>query len=197
MPGTLPIPDWNVHGVLPPYLDGTRSAGRTPYRVSLPDVVLRFATSAHRCVLLKGYLEFRKAIHDAGLQNGFQWLDGSFMEDIETLESRQPKDIDVLTFYHETVGISQLDLMTKSQLLFSFGKTHRDARKAQFGVDSIVSSMSGTPEELIERSTYWYSMWAHRRTDLWKGYLQVDLQPIEDQQAKDLLDTLAAKLTTP
>lgn len=30
---------------------------------------------------------------------GFQWLDSSFLENIEAAESRPPRDLDVLTFY--------------------------------------------------------------------------------------------------
>lgn len=191
------IPDWNVHGVLPPYLDGSNSAGRAPYRVALTDVVLRFASTPRRAELLTGFMAFRKALHGHGLTRGFQWLDGSFLEDIETLEARDPKDIDVVTFYHEVVGISQRDLMASDQLLFSFDAANRDARKAQFGVDSFLLSFTGTPEALMARSTYWYSMWAHRRTDLWKGYLQVDLAPVEDDKAAELLRATKAQLSTP
>jgi hypothetical protein len=32
------------------------------------------------------------------LNQGFQWLDGSFAEQIELLEGRPPKDIDVVSF---------------------------------------------------------------------------------------------------
>lgn len=192
----LAIPDWNVHGVLPPYLDGTGHAGRAPYRVALADVVLRFGSTPRRAALLTGFLAFRKALHGHGLVRGFQWLDGSFLEDIETLEARAPNDIDVVTFYHESVGISQKELLAKDPLLFSFDAANRDARKAQFGVDAFLSSFTGTPEALVARSTYWYSMWAHRRTDLWKGYLQVDLAPGEDDEAAALLRELSNQLST-
>ncbi|HNO14481.1 MAG TPA: hypothetical protein PKM96_09835, partial [Accumulibacter sp.] len=42
--------------------------------------------------------------------------------------------------------------------------------------------------ELVERSAYWYSMWSHRRNQVWKGYLEVDLNPAHDQQATDYLN---------
>jgi hypothetical protein len=38
-------------------------------------------------------------------------------------------------------------------------------------------------EALIERATYWYGIWSHRRNGLWKGYLQLDLAPDEDTTA--------------
>ena len=49
----------------------------------------------------------------------------------------------------------------------------------------------------IRQISYWYSMWSHRRDGVWKGFIQVSLDPTEDILA---LQTLAAKLaagTTP
>lgn len=48
--------------------------------------------------LLKGLLEFRSELHRIGLVDGIQWLDGSFIENVEEIEGRHPKDIDVVTF---------------------------------------------------------------------------------------------------
>ena len=48
-------------------------------------------------------------------------------------------------------------------------------------------------EELVTVSTYWYSMWSHRRRDLlWKGFLQVDLGPGLDAVAREKLASLDA-----
>ncbi|WP_414651656.1 DUF6932 family protein [Hafnia paralvei] len=33
-----------------------------------------------------------------GLAEGFQWVDGSFTENIELIERRTPNDVDVVTF---------------------------------------------------------------------------------------------------
>lgn len=98
---TVAIPEWNTLGLLPPTdpADPT-SAERSPYPVALLDVILRFAISPERCKVLKGFLDYRAALHGMGLVSGFQWLDGSFTEQVETLERRPPKDIDVVTFVH-------------------------------------------------------------------------------------------------
>lgn len=90
----VPIPAWNDERVLPP-VTGRHpvSMERSPYRVSLIALVERFATSLHRCKLLQGLLAFRKGLHEAGIRRGFQWIDGSFSEDIESLEWRVPRDI--------------------------------------------------------------------------------------------------------
>ena len=94
---TVPIPTWTAEGVLPP-IDAVAatSANRAPYPVSLYDLVVRFGTSLARCEILRGFLSHRAALHANGYRAGFQWLDGSFMEDIEGLEARTPKDMDVV-----------------------------------------------------------------------------------------------------
>lgn len=95
---TVAISQWNTLGLLPPV--NPTSAERSPYPVALLDVILRFATSPERCKVLKGFLDYRAALHGMGLVNGFQWLDGSFTEQVETLERRSPRDIDVVTFVY-------------------------------------------------------------------------------------------------
>ena len=51
------IPHWTAEGVLPPVNFGPSSAAdRSPYRVSLTDLVLRFSTSSERWEILDGFL---------------------------------------------------------------------------------------------------------------------------------------------
>src|SRR5690606_3212200 len=86
-------------GVLPPVNpDNPTGPDRSPYQVSLVDLVLRFGTSPKRREILDGLLRFREQLHNLGLVTGFQWLDGSFLEEVELLEQRPPHDIDVVTF---------------------------------------------------------------------------------------------------
>jgi hypothetical protein len=63
----------------------------------MSDVVLRFGNSPERIAILDGLLSYRLALTTAGMVDGFQWLDGSFTEDVETLQRRSPNDIDVVT----------------------------------------------------------------------------------------------------
>ena len=50
---------------------------------------------------MAGFLDFRALLHSLGINTGFQWLDGSFMENVELLEQRAPKDIDVVTLSYQ------------------------------------------------------------------------------------------------
>lgn len=181
---TVAIPQWNTLGLLPPIdpVDPT-SAERSPYLVTLLDVILRFATSPERCKVLKGFLDYRATLHGMGLINGFQWLDGSFAEQVETLECRPPKDIDVVTFIHTPDDFAPSDEQ--------IGVLDHDAAKTRFLVDSYFVEINQlSAEAIVQKSAYWYSMWSHRRNQTWKGYLQIDLSPVHDMDAREHLTQL-------
>lgn len=178
---TVAIPAWNAQGVLPPNDPvNPTSAERSPYTVSLGDLVLRFGTSPKRRDILIGLFDFRASLHATGLSQGFQWVDGSFLEDIETIESRTPADMDVVTFFHLPEGQTQRSFASNHPSLFN----HADI-KNRFHVDAYFVPLDDNPPAyLVERSAYWYSLWSHRRSGQWKGYLQIDLSPIDDAKAK-------------
>ena len=72
----LSIPQWTAQGVLPPINSSIpTTTDRSPYEVSLTDVVLRYATSPERNAIFEGFLRFRAALHAAGLDKGFQWIE--------------------------------------------------------------------------------------------------------------------------
>lgn len=178
---TVTIPDWNTNGLIPP-INPVQPTGaeRSPYLVSLLDVVMRFATSSERRKVLLGLLDFRAELHRIGLIEGFQWLDGSFMEQVELLERRPPNDIDVVTF----VTIPDNFVYT-DEILSLFD---HDELKKRFLVDSYVVELNLVPTEyLVKMSAYWYSMWSHRRNQYWKGFLQIDLNPAHDAEARSYL----------
>ncbi|MCK5355536.1 MAG: hypothetical protein KAJ63_10495, partial [Methyloprofundus sp.] len=61
---TTNIPDWNTLGLLPPIdLNSPTSFQRSPYSVSLQDIVIRFASSLERKAILRGFLNYRLALH--------------------------------------------------------------------------------------------------------------------------------------
>lgn len=188
---TVAIPNWTNKGVLPPVnsLQAT-SAERSPYSVKLLDVVMQFATSPERCKILRGFLHYRAGLHSMALTQGFQWLDGSFSEDVELLENRPPKDIDVVSFVYVPAGFAP----TQQELEV----LDHDQAKSTFLVDSYFVEINLLPpDNLIKQSTYWYSMWSHRRTQEWKGYLEIDLSPAEDIAASAWLNVQMAGVVTP
>lgn len=176
----VPIPAWNDARVLPP-VNSKNPVGteRSPYEVSLVSFVERFATSGQRCRILRGFLGFRKVLHASGVSSGFQWVGGSFVEDVEGREGRIPRDIDVVTF---------LDGASCSPPRFPSWLFDHDRVKSQLLVDCywVEPAASETCRRRI--STYWHSVWSHRRDLQWKGYLQIGLQPADDEAAEAVLD---------
>jgi hypothetical protein len=182
------IPAWTAEGVLPPVNAAQPvSTERSPYAVSLTDYVLRFGDTPGRRTVLDGLLRYRSALHALGLVSGFQWLDGSFLEHVELIERRPPNDVDVVTFYRLPPGRSQRDLLAAQPDLFD----HAGVRATYF-VDGYHEHLGMDPERLALRSAYWYSVWSHRRNQLWKGFVQVDLAPSEDATAAATLASLNA-----
>ncbi len=127
-------------------------------------------------------MRYRSALGAVGLISGFQWLDGSFLENVEVIESRAPNDIDVVTFYHLPEGKSQRELLEHAPWLIS--------PKASFFVDGFLVNLASRPERLTQLSAYWYSVWSHRRNHAWKGFVQIDLATVEDALAANVLANL-------
>jgi uncharacterized protein DUF6932 len=185
------IPAWNAQGVIPPINElNPTAAERSPYVVSLTDLVLHFGSTLERRAVIEGFLRYRAALHEVGLTQGFQWLDGSFLEHVEMMEARAPNDIDIVTFYRLPAGRSQRDLRLQAPELFPTNGAEHQHLKATYRVDAYVVHLGMTAERLVERGTYWYSMWSHRRNLMWKGYLQIDLAPSEDAAATGALGGL-------
>ena len=178
------IPPWEPDGLLPPVDPSDPvSRNRSPYRATLPELVVRFGTSTERLLLLDGLLRYRALWHSAGLTRGFQWINGSFVEDKETLEEAPPRDIDIVTFFELPKGASQVALNSQNTILF-----RQDDVKSEFRVDTywVVLDHSNM-EYLIERTVYWSSLFAHTRQNQWKGFVEIDLaQQDEDAISREI-----------
>lgn len=181
-PSTCAIPEWTAMGVLPPIApEDPVSQPRSPYRVRLWDLVERFNTSVERNKILRGFLDFRAELHALGIADGFQWLNGSFVENVEKTEGRSPNDIDVVTFFRLPADHSQADLLEKNRSLFVPKST-----KENYHVDAYFFGGLGVsdPKLIIDSAIYWYGVWSHRRDERWKGFLEVDLAPQYDVKAR-------------
>ena len=185
------IPGWSSLGVLPAVRPGAsgHSWDRSPYRVSLVEVVERFGATLERRGLLRGLLEFRVRLTAAGLVEGFQWLDGSFVEDVERERGRPPGDVDVVTFVPLGGEVEQRRLYAEHGELFEHGGVKR-----AWGLDHYFVGLGEPLDGARTREiAYWYSMWSHRRGDeRWKGFVQVALDSEQDRAALDLLARLEA-----
>lgn len=187
------IPAFNHSHVLPPF-EGERlssSAHSSPYPVSASELVQRFATTAPRCAILDGMLRYRSELRGVGFVQGFQWLDGSFVEDVESREDRAPKDMDLVTFAYAPAGMSKAqinEMMAARPDMFD-----RDRCEAGFLCDTFLVSLTSSPDWLVTQTRYWYGLYSHRRGDaLWKGMLQLPLDS-DDVAARAMLDPLLSR----
>ena len=137
----MPFPQFDHNGVLPPHLGmPTDPAQLSPYPVSPVEVCARFGFSAERRGILRGWLGMRAALRQLGYASGFQWLDGSFMEDAETFRGRPPGDIDVVSF----LEASQIKPGEMDAPLLGAISNHQ-LSKAQFQVPLVPRLHRGTP----------------------------------------------------
>ncbi len=174
------LPAWDASGMLPPIMPGVSdgSPARSPYSIDVCRFVERFATTPERKDILQGFLQYRSLLYEQAITEGFQWVDGSFLENIEVLEQRNPQDVDVVTFFRLPAGKSQADLIDVLDSVVV---------KKQYHVDGYYVEL-GKPMDAwnVKHISYWYSMWSHRRDSRWKGFVQIPLNKQADEIAKTL-----------
>ena len=118
------IPDFNYNNVLPPHLGNPTDTSKiSPYKTDIMEFCKKFATSSERIEACK-----------KNIVNGFQWIDGSFTENIEASEKRAPHDIDVVSF------ISQISPQLEQDIIIKFPAfASPSLSKSQYHVDHYLS----------------------------------------------------------
>ncbi len=167
----VPIPAWNAMGSIPPVgsVDPT-AAERSPYAVSLSDVVLRLGTSADRRRMLDGFLRYRARLHAAGLlvriPMARRQLPGRHRTDRGTAHQTTWTCV---TFFRLPTGISQARGAGTCTDAFPITRAERSAFKAVFLVDPYSFIWTRRANVCVNLSTYWYSLWSHRRDAFLEG----------------------------
>ncbi|WP_198972071.1 DUF6932 family protein [Xylophilus sp. ASV27] len=182
------IPSFNHSHVLPPFLgsDPSVAAQVSPFVTSMRELVERFCHLEGRRALLDGLLKYRAELARLGFLRGFQWIDGSFVEDVEVSEKRAPNDIDVVTFSYAPAGLSSTQV---TQLLKEHPQVFQpEQAKATFRCDPSIVPLDKSPENLVKRASYYFNLFSHRRGDhVWKGLLQIPLES-DGVEARELLE---------
>jgi hypothetical protein len=134
----VPIPNFDANLVLPPHLGDPRELAQlSPYPCTPLELCQQFATSPERRQILDGLLRFRGLLGQAGFATGFQWFDGSFLENIEAREARPPVDLDVVTFFIPHDPAFGAQVAANFPVL-----TDRNAVKAQYRLDHFFVNMA-------------------------------------------------------
>lgn len=185
------IPAWNTSGILPPFIGAEPTSGAlmSPYVVRASHVVDRFATSLPRITILRGWLQFRADLRLLGIDRGFQWLDGSFVEHCEAIRGRPPKDLDLVTFGNMPVTLTGASQATiDAFILANMNLFSPLAAKAHYGCHSFFVELEMRPENLINFTRFYYGFFSHQRvTGAWKGMANISLNS-DDAAATALLD---------
>lgn len=184
----MPIPAFDHNLVIPPHLGNPALGSQlvSPYPATTVELVQRFATSKQRQDILMGLLNFRERLQSLGLLSGFQWLDGSFLEDIESQEGRPPRDLDIITFYWGYDNAFQQQLV---QQLPEF--RDRNLAKQSFFLDHFGFDTGIHPYATIEITRYWVQLFTHNRNRVWKGMVKIELNtPADDAAALNFLVNL-------
>ncbi|MCF7674043.1 MAG: hypothetical protein K9N23_04925 [Akkermansiaceae bacterium] len=183
-----PIPDFDHNLVLPPHVGSPANRNQlSPYPCTTIDLCEKLGNSLERRAILGNFLDFRERLRSTGLTNGFQWLDGSFLEDVETRLGRPPADLDVVTVYWG------YDMTFQSTVLAAFPEfaSPRLAKEA-FSIDHYPFDAGFAPERTVEFSRYWALLFSHNRLGVWKGMLKIDLDtPVDDTAARNLITPAA------
>jgi hypothetical protein len=185
----MAIPPFTLDGVLPPFVGVTPGAAASmmsPYAVTAIDVVGHLGTTPGRQEILRGWLEHRAAMRAIGIVKGFQWLNGSFVED------KDPNDLDLVIFTQRPASDHGSWPGWRRLAELHPNVFHRDTVKADSKLDVFFVQLDGNPEVLVSRSRYWLQLFSHQRVSArWKGMLQVTLASPDDA-ARAQLDTLAS-----
>jgi len=127
-------------------------------------------------------LDYREALRGVGIHSGYQWLDGSFVEDVETNRGRPPSDIDIVTVAYRPPVPDWAQFVRMNIALFD-----PDQVKAAHRCDAYFIDLGTAPHIVVRNTCYWFGLFTHQReTFLWKGMLLLPLSS-DDALARAML----------
>ena len=184
----MPVPPFDARGLLPPFLGiDERTAARSPYVTNMGEMVTSFASTPHRSQLLKNLIAYRALLASDGYLSGLQFIDGSFVENVEAIEYRPPRDIDVFSFLNlPSKYTADPALWAASGLAFWQSEiADFNKNKLRYNLDTYALSVDGLlPWQLFEAVIYWYSLFSTGvPTHAWKGFVAISLDPAADGAA--------------
>ena len=189
VPSPNTIPPFTASGVLPPYLGGDPAVAgvMSPYRVTLTELVQRFSYTPERRAILAGFLAHRACLIGFGV-TGIQWIDGSFLEDIENTAARAPGDIDVVNFIERPPAYRGNHAAWGTFFQSRLDVFHPQTAKAAYRTDAYFVEVEFGPALVIQQTAYWCGLFSHNRaTGLWKGMLEILLDAHQDDDAASQL----------
>lgn len=184
----MALPGFMTSGLLPPIAGADEvDKDRSPYIITMPELVNALGTTPRRQRLLRNLLAYRALMYGHGYSAGIQFLDGSFVEDVERHSGREPGDIDVFSL----LSIPQRYVQNPATWMpdgFNFWAgeiQNQPLNKIRFELDTYAVLIEDMPfVHLVKDVMYWYSLFSHQRlTFAWKGFVAVLLDQRQDADA--------------
>lgn len=186
----MPLPSFDLRGLLPPFVGADAAThDRSPYWVSMPELAAAFGTTPHRQQLLRNLIAYRALLAQEGYVGGIQFIDGSFVENVEAFANRNPSDIDVFSILSAPPRyLTDPAAWQATGLPFWNAEVaNRDLNKQRFSLDTyavLFEEIQAEPMIYINQIIYWYGLFSHQRdTFAWKGFAGLALDPAADQAA--------------
>jgi len=129
-------------------------------------------------MILKGFLQMRQRLADLQVVEGFQWVDGHFLEDCEKRTRKSPEHIRVVTFCRP----SSLLADPNYSRLFDPLKSCQ-ATRAEFCVDHGLVPLHWPTTDIIEATRFQSAMLSHSDEGVWKGHIRISLNTPDDDAA--------------
>ena len=150
-------------------------ASMAPYASTTLELANTFCSSDKRKTLFRGLLQYREALLAAGITDGFQWINGSFVEDVESTRGSPPNDIDVVTFAYRPVGASH-DSAWATFVHGNLNLFDLPQIKSNYFCDGFYVDLHLPPSFIVHAARFWFGLFSHQRDHyLWKGLLQIPL----------------------
>ncbi len=183
----MAIPDYNSQGLLPPHNGNPADMdGGSPYQVTSLELCTAFSTTRPRREILKGYLKLRACLLELQLTEGFQWLDGRFLEK-DRARNADPDHIQVVTFYKPSPLLDDPHFAELKNRVNDF-----DISRRLYCVDHTYVNLDWELPVVISHTRHYSALLSHQpETGLWKGMLQIKLNtPQDDAMALQHLEEL-------
>ncbi|MDN2566535.1 hypothetical protein N1F89_09895 [Aquibium sp. A9E412] len=149
------------------------------------------AATDERKALLRNLLEYRRVLAGDGYVSGIQFIDGSFVENVEATALRAPRDIDIFSILNRPAKYAGADaaLLQAGGVFWHERVANRDQNKATLNLDTYAVLVEELDlGSLLRHVMYWQSLFSHQRdTFAWKGFVAIMLNAADDDAAAALL----------
>jgi hypothetical protein len=188
----LPLPHFDARGLLPPISGGDdTNSDRSPYFCTMTELCSAMGSSDHRKLLLRNLIDYRAVIASDDFIDGVQFINGSFVENIELTEGRDPNDIDVFSILMPPQKYVNAPALWQSNGIAFWQNEIADNPKNRVRFSLDVYGLIVNVANLglfLRQSLYWYSLFSHKKSSReWKGFVAVPLNVIDDQTALAVL----------